>query len=226
VSLKGRTIGEVFSLGLFQDDWNESQRKVLDVLAAELPYYLPQKFNVEEGSPRSILEDDYFRLIYILSEIINIFKELKERPRIIDDLVRSLDSASRLLIRGGMPKKEIETLRRRYVRVGRKLENIKKQRLKDVVDPWLTNPDGALVYELTTTLKEAFEGLSQKKAIEVSASLMVEFGQEQRRRVRQAKVKVSKRDPLHERLERRLTRFKRKFGTPETIYSNAVKKNR
>ena len=70
---------------------------------------------------------------------------------------------------------------------------------------------------------QAFPGISQSKAVRFVVILLIELGIEPDRRVGKYKLRVSKGDPVFTRIERRYYRFKKKYGTPETIYSKLTK---
>jgi len=205
--------------GIRFDSW---ENRVLDILATELSHGDFSKHTVATiVSSKLHLEQNFRAIIKVLAKVIKTYLMVRDKPRAIDDIVERIESASDLLIMGGMKARDFDKIRQRIMQAGDKMrKHIKRKAIKSS-RYWFLHKS-ALIYELTTSLIEAFPGLSQRRAVRIVALLLIEFDIEPDKRVRKHKLKISRVDPVVARLERRLFRFKKRHGTPKTIYSETT----
>ena len=202
------------------DSW---KNQVLDILATELSHGdFSKSTDVTIVSLKSHLEQNFRTIIMVLAKIIKTYLMVRDKPKAIDDIVERIESASDLLIMGGMKERDVEKIQQRFMQAGDKMrEQFKRKTIKSTRSWWIHK--SALIYELTTSLIEAFQGLSQRRAVRIVAFLLIEFDIEPDKRVRKHKLKISRVDPVFARLEKRLFRFKKSHGTPKTLYSETTK---
>ena len=204
----------------FSAEAGEIDDKIIELLETELPNLYPPSEEDEED----LYPEDMWEISYPLTRVIGYYLE-NTTMRDVDQTINILEESKTSLVIGGMKKAEIEKFQDRLEIIRNKLKN-KGQSTSQ--HPFAIKSKTALIYELTMALVQAFPSISQSKAVRFVVILLIELGIEPDRRVGKYKLKVSKGDPVVTRFERRYCRFKKKYGTPETMYSkfNKLTKNK
>ena len=144
------------------DSW---EKRVLDILATELSHGdFSKSTDVTIVSSKLHLEQNFRAIIRVLAKIIKTYLMVRDKPRAIDDIVERIESASDLLIMGGMRERDVDKIQQRLMQAKDKMrEQVKRKTIKGSPYWWIYK--SALIYELTTSLVDAFPGLSQRRAV-------------------------------------------------------------